>query len=127
MKRLCFLIFFSTLVLSFPAGFKRLTCGFKLAKMHFDHPFRLDWEVDPILSQDQLHAILTQPFSYLGKGAQCYVLQSADGRYVIKLFRYDASLRQCPAKREKLFTACLLAYHRAREETGVLYLHLNLT
>ena len=41
-------------------------------------------------SQEQISAlsdICKQPFFYLGKGSQAYAFQSADGRYVLKLFK----------------------------------------
>jgi hypothetical protein len=133
MKRLVLFLLFTAFVLALPSAFKRFTCGFKLAKMHIDLPFRPDWEVAPSLSREDLNAILDQPFSYLDKGAQCYVFQSGDERHVVKLFRYDQphiirhKKTSVEWKREKLFSACLLAYQKAREETGLVYLHLNVT
>jgi hypothetical protein len=35
----------------------------------------------------QLATICSQPFTYLGKGSQAYAFQSADGKYVLKLFK----------------------------------------
>lgn len=133
-KKFFFLFFFSAFVLLIPTSLKRVTCGFKLAKLRLDVPFRVDWETTPHLSMHQLHHILNQPFTYLDKGAQCYVFKSEDEQYVIKLFRYDqpqffkkkvkTSFKE---KIENLFVASRLAYLLAPEETGLVHLHLNLT
>jgi hypothetical protein len=133
-RRAIFPLLFSVSLLLIPVSFKRLTCGFKLAKLRLDAPYRSDWEAASSLSYEELRAILEQPYSYLDKGAQCYVFASQDGQYVVKLFRYDqpcfvktktkAPLRD---KIEKLFSASVIAYSEAREETGLVYVHLNLT
>lgn len=146
MKKGLLLCLIAFLFLSLPAVMKHFTCGFHLAKMRLNVPFRSDWEIEPLTGaeHEKLIQILSQPFSYLDRGAQCYVFESRDGQTVIKLFRYDAP--QNPIRRfwrahfrrpkkktppadkiEHLFTACLLAYTRAKEETALLYLHLNLT
>ncbi len=84
-------------------------------------------------SDEEVRAILAQPFRYLNKGAQSYVFASQDGRYVLKIFRFDQRhlLRKKPSKRPfeqkivQFFQGCLLAGTAASEETGILYLHLN--
>ncbi len=128
---LCLLLFSFLFI---PVALKRATCGFKLAKLRLEMPHRPDWESSSSLSQEELSLLLSQPFSYLDKGAQCYVFESRDRDVVIKLFRYDQphfkkKKNKTPfsAKIEKLFAACLLAYNEAKEETGLIYLHLNLT
>lgn len=96
--------------------------------MHLETPFRADWEVSNDLSLEQVGTILSQPFTYLNRGAQCYVFASKDKKYVIKFFRFDrAKKRAFDQKVNALFSACTLAYNKAKEETGVLYLHLNKT
>ena len=124
MKRCLFFCFFVSIFCSFPAAFKRLTCGFKLAKMRLEQPFRSDWVVEGEIPC----AILEQPFTYLDRGAQCYVFASQDDKYVVKLFRYDQRQKvDTQEKIEHLFKACTLAYNKAREETGLIFLHLNCT
>jgi hypothetical protein len=132
MRRFVLLALFVALLLSLPSSFKRLTCGWKLAKVRLDLPYRPEWEIDSDLSQTDLHAILSQSFTYLDKGAQCYVFASADGEYVLKLFRYDphrytARSKRSNAKIAAFFSACKLAYEKAKEETALIYLHLNRT
>lgn len=109
-------------MLSLPGIAKRLTYGFRLAKMNLDFPHHPEWEVTP---KPEINGILQQPFRFLGKGAQCYVFESNDGKYVIKLFRYNQ-----PSTVDKiltLFNACKIAYDFLPHETGLIYLHLNPT
>lgn len=122
MKRLLFFLFFVTSFLFLPVLAKKFTQGFRLAKMNLQFPHHPEWEIEP---DSSISSILNQPFSFLGKGAQCYVFASGDGKYVIKLFRYDQ-----PSSQDKilsLFNACKMAYDHLREETGLVYIHLNPT
>ena len=146
MRRWIFFIFFSSLCLALPVCVKRLTHGFRIDKIKFELPFHAEWEISPLSpkSLDELLAIFSQPFYYLDRGAQSYVFQSEDERYVIKFFRMDRPrnpvrqwVREKIKKRsssprnfekvDKLFSACKLAYTMAQEETELLYLHLNRT
>lgn len=101
---------------------KKLTCGFKLAKMRvtfFPHP---EWDVplDP-----ELLASFNQPFHYIDKGSQCYVFESEDQKTVIKFFRFSEP--RSSLKIFTLFNAVHIAFERLKEETGILYIHLNPT
>ncbi|HSX14208.1 MAG TPA: hypothetical protein VLE96_07310 [Chlamydiales bacterium] len=124
MRRLLFLIFFCLCVLTLPVCFKRLTCGFKLIKMQLNIPFRQEWAVDHDINVQE---ILSQRFKYLNRGAQSYVFKSLDDKYVVKFFRFDRMHKNQDKKINALFTACLLAFTKAKEETGILYVHLNQT
>jgi hypothetical protein len=125
---------------------KRFTHGFRIEKMRLDSSFRSDWEVPPLSFEDQqeIFCTLSQSFRYLDRGAQCYVFESEDSLYVLKLFRFDqpqnplrkffrtkirkrSSDSHNSEKISHLFSACKLAYTLARQETELLYLHLNLT
>jgi len=86
MTKRALLLLFAAALLTLPVAFKRLTCGFKIAKMRLEMPFRPNWETDASLSEEQLLSILRQPFFYLDKGAQSYVFKSGDGQFVFKLF-----------------------------------------
>jgi len=143
------LLFFTAIgVALFCIGIWRLSDGFSLAKITDPLKFEARWEVDSP-SSFQIRSILSQPFYYMGKGSQCYVFESADKQFVLKFFRF--SRYRLPAfqealplppflaaiqnkrsaekreKREKLFTSCKLAYEELREESGLVYLHLNKT
>ena len=91
--------------------------------------------------------ILTQPLTYIGKGGQCYAFSTEDGKYVVKLLKYNnnypriwftlipfpfglESYRQEKlAKKQKKLDGEYASYDIARqelkEETGILYFHLN--
>ncbi len=134
MKRLILFLFFVLSCSLLPVSFKRFTCGFKLLKMQFDLPFNHQFNVSPILSNEELQTILSQPFNYLNRGAQAYVFESKDKKYVIKFFRHHNSLFSTKKRKtlthQKILRFCsasILAYTKAHEETGVLFLHLNPT
>jgi hypothetical protein len=95
---------------------------------------------------EELQRALNQPFSYLSRGHQAYAFESGDGKYVLKLPRYDIYrpplwMRCLPAlkkKREKflegqnnrydfLVKSFVLAFEEMQEETSLLYIHLHKT
>lgn len=129
----------------------QLTGGFNLANIHSDFVFQPQWEVRPlsIAEKSQLDAALDQTYHYLGKGCQSYVFASQDGRYVIKFFKYQRFRLQpwllyfppLPAivkfreeKNEKKWhkldgfvKSWKLAFEDLKEETGLVFVHLNKT
>lgn len=125
MQKFIFFLFFTVGMLAIPVAYKRLTCGFKIAKMELAVPFCSSWD---IANDADVSEILSQNFTYLNRGAQCYVFTSEDEKYVIKFFRFDRKMKRSLQKNlDELFTACILAYTKAKDETGVIYLHLNST
>lgn len=127
------------------------TDGFSRYKISSKLHFHSDWEVPPLdqSEKEQLSAILDQPYHYLAKGAQSYVFLSEDGNYVIKFFRIyhlqppfwithlkwpwllqSYRLNKIAQKAQELhkdFASYKIAYDLMREETGLVYLHLNKT
>lgn len=99
--------------------------------------------------EKDIRAALEEPYYFLGSGGQSYAFISADGNYVIKFFkqhhmRIPSWINKVPLpalfepmrsdlckqrldRRKTFFTSCILAYERLREQTGLLYLHLNQT
>lgn len=93
--------------------------------------------------------ILDQTFVYLDKGAQNFVFESEDQNYVLKLYRFPSRLRQfsfvshpfsflAPSKTAEAksyserrvqfsYNSYFLACHHLKQETGVVYAHLNPT
>jgi len=108
-----------------------------------------EWAVEPLLPEQQgeVDRALSQPYRFLSKGAQAFVFLSEDGRYVIKFFKLHhlqptfwikalhwpwrvstyALEKRLEKKRDlvKTFTSYKIAYEQLREETGMLFLHLN--
>lgn len=122
MKRFLSFFLFTTAMLLLPTLAKYLTDGFRLAKMRVDFPPHPEWEValDP-----DIIPLLNQPFHYLDKGSQCYVFESADRKIVIKFFRFNEP--KSYLKTFTLFNATRIAYETLKKETGLLYIHLNVT
>lgn len=122
MKRALLFLLLCSFALSLPNFAKRITKGFRLSKLQLAFPHHAEWEIAP---NPAINEILKQNFTFLGKGTQSYVFESEDGKYVIKLFRYDQ-----PSSKNKivlLFNACKIAYDHLQSETGLVYIHLNPT
>ncbi|MFI5334291.1 MAG: hypothetical protein ACHQT8_03885 [Chlamydiales bacterium] len=125
------------------------TAGFSITKIRSNFVAEPRWETPPLKEREMKNVkeILSQSYSYLGKGAQCYVFVSQDGGYVLKFLRIShldapAWLKRMPlpnflegwrnakialrkSKKEKDFASYLFAYEELQEETGLLFLHLN--
>jgi len=132
-----------------PNAYRRITHGFRPAKCLLNWPEKPEWENAPLHleKQQQIQAILQQPFSYFSKGKQCFVFLSQDGKHVLKLFRFDGSKipygqmiahrikkwsRESLAdplplrtKVPKTLSSCKIAYDRATDLTGLVHVHLN--
>jgi len=105
-----------------------ITGGFSI--IHVSDPISIkpEWMV-PGPSQEErelLKRLLTQEFTYLDKGNQTYVFESADGKYVIKLFNFD-TLKNHPKKdwkMDRLFLGYRNAFLYDRDHTGLIVYHL---
>jgi len=127
-----------------------MTDGFGIASISSNIPPHEIWET-AISSEDQLetrHA-LSQDYHYLASGSQSYVFLSNDGKYVIKFFKHKRwrlnpfyAFVPLPSKWEKkrtrwkekkwetvndTFSSCKISYELFKDETGVLFVHLNKT
>lgn len=125
------------------------TDDFRLSNITFPLPYEKKWEITiPSIEEEKtLEAILSQPFTYLGKGAQSYVFASEDGKYVLKFFKFkhlrpsifvDAlppigplkayKEKQAARKERKLFgvfNSYKLAYDIDKDESGLIFIQLN--
>lgn len=120
------------------------TDGFSVDKISSDLTYQPEWAIAALPEEEKqaVRKILSQPFSYLGKGAQAFVFSSKDGKYVIKLFRhhhmrppfwikclpFDWAESRIEKKMGKLwidFASYKLAFEDLRNETGMIFLHLN--
>ena len=63
--------------------------GFALYKIENTFPVTEAWQISAPNEAElaRIHDICKQPFHYLGKGSQVYAFESADGKYVLKLFK----------------------------------------
>lgn len=108
-----------------------------------------EWEIERLSAEaeTELAQIFAQNFVYLGAGSQSYAFLSDDGKYVLKFFRMKnfmpkpwyallppisifKELRAEKIERQserlkQLFRAYKLAYTELKEQTALIYLHLN--
>lgn len=81
-----------------------------------------------------LAEIFAQPFKYLGSGNQTFAFESADGRYVLKFFKFQHlrenafSLKSAESKARRLqqvFSGHSIAYTLDRGACQIVYAHLS--
>lgn len=96
----------------------RATDGFLISNVQHALPYHQEWETTDGASP----SILAQRFHYMGKGAQTFVLASEDGKYVLKFFKFH---RLKESELNPLFQGYKLAFEEAKEESGLLFVHLN--
>lgn len=147
-QRTAFLYLLFGATLYFLPDLCRLTTdGFSIARITSEFPFPCSWEDSGLISTDkEIDAILAQPFSYLGSGGQCFAFASQDGRYVIKFFKtrfikfgalyfqtmpcfskttQQRKIDKALFKLRRDFNSYAIAAHDLKQETGILYVHLN--
>lgn len=127
--------------------FNVLTDGFLLCHITPHYKPQTRWEVKAPVNMEYLKEITNQPFTYLDKGHQSYVFESADKKWVIKFpklqrYRMLPWTRSLPmphrAKKKRIlkqmdrdedlawiFDSWKLAYEQLPEESGVLFVHIN--
>ena len=102
-------------------------------------PYNPDWAIQEPTGKEmhRLKMLLRQKFKFLGAGAQSYAFESEDGKYVIKFFAMKHQIprisdfrhpEKVEARRQHLlssYRAHKLAYENLREDTGLVYIHLN--
>ncbi|MDE3046193.1 MAG: hypothetical protein KGJ02_06075 [Verrucomicrobiota bacterium] len=115
-----------------------------MSKLASDLPNRPAWDIAPPSEEKkrEIETLFQQPFCYLSHGAQTFVFTSKDGQYILKIFRQNRWIHPwrkafrenvlCRKKHlsperkiERLFFACKVAYDRASDLTGLVYVHLN--
>ena len=130
--------------------YKRSGC-FSERTLYSTLPSRPEWDLPPLQKEEEklLEEIIQQPFTYLGKGTQCFAFASADGKYVIKFHKFRSHMRKFPwlthpfsyhlterrrkikkytiEKLDRNFQSYMNSYFDLKEETGLLFLHLNRT
>lgn len=129
----------------------QVTAGFSLDNISSDFAYNPEWEVRPLSASENIEFKRTmgQTYHYLGKGCQSYVFLSDDGNYVIKFFKYQRSRMKpwltyfppLPAvvkyreekkemkwrKLDGFVKSWKVAFENLKEETGLVYVHLNKT
>lgn len=149
MRRFFWIVLILALVFALVRIYFRATDDFRISNITYDLPYHSEWEI-PVLTPDekaQLKTILSQNFSYLGKGAQSYAFASEDQKYVLKFFKFkhlkpswyvdilpdippfsEYKKKLAARKERKLigaFSGYKIAYDIDRPESGLIYIQLN--
>lgn len=127
-----------------------LTDDFKLSNISDSLPPKAEWDfaLTPAI-ENELDAVSKQSFSYIGKGAQVYAFASADGKYVLKFFKFkhlrpslfisllppigplkpfkEQNILRKERKLQGVFDGHANAYKYDRDHSGLIYVHLNLS
>lgn len=125
--------------------------GFTLSNIASNNTHQPQWEVRSLTDEEhnELNQAIDQPYDYFGKGCQSYVFLSRDGQYVIKFIKqkhfrlqtWTKSLPPLPAvtqfqeenlakrrkKQNELMQSCKVAFENLKEETALVFVHLNKT
>ena len=125
------------------------TGGFTIVNITDPHPYDTRWatEAPDSATLEYVRSILAQPFYFLAPGGQTFAFQSQDGQYVLKLTKHkrmrvplwgqwlplpstlEQWRRATAAKKKKIFDCTFKSYLIAdtylKEETGIVFLHLN--
>ncbi len=127
------------------------TAGFTLGNIHSDLKHHIQWDTREPTEEETLkfQESIGQPYYYLGKGCQSYVFLSQDGKYVVKFFKFQRvrpqnwinfftfipsvkeyqndKIKEKEKKLNNLFLSCKVAFDDLKNETGIVYVHLNKT
>lgn len=126
------------------------TRGFRLYAILSNLPNEPRWEFPPLAPEEEQNvaALLDQPFTFLGSGGWSYAFLGQDQKTVLKFFNHthlgpsglvtDFSFKKLLLQsdpwpenqsyfQEFNFNSCKLLYTQAKERTGLLYVHLNKT
>ncbi len=152
MSKCCtfFILPFVGVIFYITANFcEKKTDGFSVALIHSDLSYNPVWEIAPISleTEAELETIFSQKFYYLGSGGQSFAFVSENKEYVIKFFKHRIrkpysfllslpipsllelqrlrKLDRALFKHCRDFTSYKIAYEELREETGLIYIHLN--
>lgn len=123
--------------------------GFSVDKIMSRLPYNQNWEIDSITEKQRevlTQEVFPQKYYYLAAGNQCYAFISEDRKYILKFFKMQSLfpkgwLNSFPLSlfqkfgfkneasnqlfSERIFASYKDAYQFLREETGMLYIHLN--
>src|SRR3989304_2311781 len=91
------LIFFCLKVILFILAFMKIsefceykTDKFRLSRIFSNLKFNPKWETAPLSLEKKakIKQILSQKFTYLASGGQCFAFVSEDGNYILKFFKH---------------------------------------
>lgn len=108
----------------------KATDGFKINNIRSDLAFDVTRETASPSPQEMqaIVEILSQPFTYLGSGGQAYAFLSQDKKTVLKFFKHHhlhSPFSSSEKERAVFFESCKLSFDLLRDETALLFAHLN--
>lgn len=123
------------------------TAGFTVTKITSALPFQEEFSLGS--PSPQITQLFDRPLSFLGSGAQFYAFETADGSAVVKFLKHsrrkpsfwihalpkwgtlgqwrDHLLQERAKRIYNLLSSCKIAATLLKEESGILYAHLNKT
>ncbi len=140
-------LFVILIIIGVDRGYHFLADGFDIQRIQSDVYYDRRWDIvhsdeDQIAMQNAL----VQKYTYLASGSQSYVFESEDKQYVIKFFKYhkwrtqrwlskilmfkkwnDHTIQKNLESRNNAFQSYLTSYELFKENTGIIYIHLNKT
>ncbi|MCE5316189.1 MAG: hypothetical protein LLG04_02345 [Parachlamydia sp.] len=129
----------------------RLTDGFRMGNIAMELPQSQDWEIRSLTSEEKAtrDEALSQPYHYMDKGHQAYVFESDDGKYVLKLLKFQRvrvpewlrrtwlpfsweewrvkRIEKKDRMRDSLLLSWKLAFDALKDEAAIIYVHINQT
>lgn len=124
-----------------------LTDDFYLGNISDPIPAQEAWRVSSTLADHEIKTLLSQPYHYVGKGAQCYAFASDDGEYILKFFKFKhlrphrlwaflpswgpleqwkrKEAEQKEQRMQRTFSGYKLAYEQFSDLSQIVHLHLN--
>lgn len=137
MKRIFKFLLFVALITGVERFCHKQTRGFALSNIFPDTELVGEEELHP-----QARALLSQPFTFLESGLECYAFVGEDGETVLKLFKHhhlrqaywlarvpflknigEKLVKEKAERLEKGFASCALAEKELKAETGMIYFH----
>lgn len=137
-------------LISIDRYFFKCNASFSIRFIYTCNPDRAEWDLPTSNEQIQtLDDIVSQEFTYLGKGAHCFAFESKDKKYILKFHRFPSHMRPFPwlnrpfaylfnKKRIEIKEYNWQRYHYfmenykngfedLREEAGLILVHINRT
>ncbi|HSX03459.1 MAG TPA: hypothetical protein VLG76_01885 [Rhabdochlamydiaceae bacterium] len=138
MKKICKCLLFILCFFAIERFCRLQTNGFSVNKIYSDHPFEEKWEVN---NSEQVDKLLSEPFYFIGSGVQYYAFVSADQKTVLKIVKpyhlcpnfilsklpFPKAIKERKKRLDAIFQSAKIAYEELKEETGLIFLHLNRT
>jgi len=141
-------LFFFSLFVGIDRFVHRKSLKFSLSKIAAAHEPSDSWDIPPLHPEEmqELDQLFNRSFTFFGKSNHAYLFLSEDHKYVLKFLkrqtlypkswlsyiplsfnRYYQEHRQKQEEQKKIFNAYKTAFMEFKDETGLIYMHINPT